>query len=550
MALAEIGAKLSLKGASSFKRDADRAAGSLDKFGRQARQADRQVSGLENAAGKAGRSLEKMGKRAAIGLAGLTAGAVAGGIVVMGDSIQKAASLGETLSKTNNVFKDSAKDIIAWSKDSARAFGLSQQQALAAASQYGNMFLQLGFTGKAAVASSKQMVKLAADLGSFNDVEPTDVLERIGAALRGEFDSLQALIPNINAARVEQEAMALSGKKTAKALTAQEKAAATLAIITKDGALANNDFAETSDGLTNQQRILRAQLDNTKTMIGRGLLPVMTDLATWANDEVVPAIQRFIDQFERGVGPGGEFKATLGGIRDTAADAWPHIESLYGKTKTVVDFVIQHKDAFTVITAGVAGYAAAMKSAAIWSATMGTNGPKAAAGMTAAGGAAKVNTAKVAGFATVLSRAAGAAGVLAGLYFTNDTVKGTLDEIGGGIKKVGSGIKNNSNEEFFGGIKDVVIGDLPFKKDKPKAVAPSKPRPGGSSQDRNMKPKTVVDVLTPGTATRRGTLTTSGGGVAVMERPTMPNVEVPVFLNGREVGRAVIDDMEDRVARR
>jgi hypothetical protein len=65
-----------------------------------------------------------------------------------------------------------------------------------------------------AASMSTDVVKLAADLGSFNNLETGDVLERIQAAFRGEYDSLQLLIPNINAARVEQEAMAETGKKS------------------------------------------------------------------------------------------------------------------------------------------------------------------------------------------------------------------------------------------------------------------------------------------------------------------------------------------------
>jgi hypothetical protein len=101
---------------------------------------------------------------------------------------------------------------------------------------------------------STDVVKLAADLGSFNNLETGDVLERIQAAFRGEYDSLQLLIPNINAARVEQEAMAETGKRTPTSSRRRRRRRRRWRS-SKDGAAAANDFAETSDGLANSTKI-------------------------------------------------------------------------------------------------------------------------------------------------------------------------------------------------------------------------------------------------------------------------------------------------------
>lgn len=226
-------------------------------------------------------------------IGGALAGAFAVDKVVgfAGSVISAASDMGETLSKSKNVFGDQAAAIEEWASTSAVSFGISKQAALAATAQYGDMFKQLGFTGTAAKDASTNLIKTAADLGSFHNVDPSDVLERIGASLRGEFDSLQQLIPNLNAARVETEALAMTGKKAAKELTAQEKATATLAIIQKDGALSANDFAETSDGLANRQRILAAQFEDVKAKIGAGLLPIMTSLAGFVLDNMIPAFE-------------------------------------------------------------------------------------------------------------------------------------------------------------------------------------------------------------------------------------------------------------------
>jgi hypothetical protein len=220
------------------------------------------------------------------------------------DAITGASDLSETINKSNVIFGANAGKVRDWSKNAARSFGLSQEAALNAASGFGNMLQQLGFTGEAALEASTGTVKLAADLGSFNNLDTGDVLDRIGAAMRGEYDSLQLLIPNINAARVESEALAMTGKTVASELTAQEKAAATLAIVQKDGAAAANDFAETSDGLANKTKIAAAQFDDMKAKIGQAFLPAITGAMGFVTDTAFPALEGLGDKITGTVIPG------------------------------------------------------------------------------------------------------------------------------------------------------------------------------------------------------------------------------------------------------
>jgi hypothetical protein len=226
------------------------------------------------------------------------AGAIAAAFAVdriasfVSSTIKLASDLSETVNKSNVIFGRNAAAVTKWAQTAATSFGLSKTAALDAAASLGNMFQQLGIGGPRAVKMSQGVVKLAADLGSFNNLETADVLARIQAGFRGEFDSLQALIPNINAARVETEALSITHKKNAKSLTAAEKATATLAIIQRDGRAAANDFAETSGGLANSQKILSARLDDTKAKIGAGLLPIMQRLLGFVADVGVPAFER------------------------------------------------------------------------------------------------------------------------------------------------------------------------------------------------------------------------------------------------------------------
>lgn len=233
----------------------------------------------------------------------------------VGGSVRAASDLGETLNKSNAIFGDQAGVMRSWAKTAATSFGLSQSEALGYAAQLGDMGRQLGLTSKQAAGFGQDLVGVAADLGSFNNLETGDVLDRINAAMRGEYDSLQALIPNINAARVEQEALAATGKKSAKELTAQEKALAVQAILHKDGARAMGDFAKTSGGFANQQKILAAQLDDVQAQLGQALLPVLQAVMGFITSTAVPALSEFTTWFTANLAPAiGQFAQQLTGL--------------------------------------------------------------------------------------------------------------------------------------------------------------------------------------------------------------------------------------------
>jgi hypothetical protein len=246
--------------------------------------------------------------RAGLGLAGkLFAGFVAfKGVQAAGDwiggAITGGSDLNETINKSTSIFGDGAAAMERWADTAATTVGMSKAAALGAAASFGDMFLQLGFTGSAASDMSKSVVQAAADLGSFSNLETADVSERISAAFRGEYDSLQAVIPNINAARVESEALAATGKTLTSELTAQDKAAAVLAIVHKDGARAMGDFARTSDDYANSTKIAQAQLSDLQGEVGTALLPTMTDLMMLVRDNIIPAFSGAAQWFGENIG--------------------------------------------------------------------------------------------------------------------------------------------------------------------------------------------------------------------------------------------------------
>lgn len=91
----------------------------------------------------------------------------------------------------------------------------------------------------------------------------------------GETEPLRALGVNLSAAAVEAKALETNVGKTKDTLTAADKATASFALILAQTGTAQGDFARTSTGFANAQRVIGAQFHDLKASIGQAFLPTM-----------------------------------------------------------------------------------------------------------------------------------------------------------------------------------------------------------------------------------------------------------------------------------
>jgi hypothetical protein len=219
---------------------------------------------------KFGGQLESLSRKATL----VFAGVAAAGFKV----VQSASDLNESISKSEVVFGESAKAIAAWSKTTAQALGLSQVAALEAASNFAILGQSAGLTGGDLADFSTDLTGLAADLASFNNTSVDEAITALAAGLRGESEPLRKFGVLLSAGAVEAEALEMGLAKTTKELTDQDKVLARNSLILKQTTLQQGDFARTADGAANQQRILAAEIENSRAAIGQGLLPAYKDL--------------------------------------------------------------------------------------------------------------------------------------------------------------------------------------------------------------------------------------------------------------------------------
>jgi phage-related protein len=298
------------------------------------------------------------GKKAATAFAAISVGAIAIGK----SAVDAASDLGENLSKVNVVFGDAADAVIDFSKKAATAFGQSQNQALQAAGNLGIFGKAAGLTGDDLSGFTTELVGLASDMASFSNTTPQEAIDALGAALRGESEPIRKYGVLLDDASMRAKAMEMGIYDGNGALTAQQKILAANALIFEQTTDAQGDFARTSDGLANQQRILAARFENLKTVLGRALVPIALKIVSAFGaliDKAQPLVERLIPKLRDLFGQlADKLKPVVSAIRDALA---PILEKVgdWMKRNTGTIKVFFGLIAGATVIAGVVGLAAA-----------------------------------------------------------------------------------------------------------------------------------------------------------------------------------------------
>jgi uncharacterized membrane protein YjjB (DUF3815 family) len=195
------------------------------------------------------------------------------------DTVMAASNMAESLSKVRVVFGEGAAAVEAWGKTAADSMGISNQAALEAAGTYGNLFQAFGLGQGQAQDMSMSLVQLASDMASFNNTSIDDAITALRSGLSGETEPLKKFGVAMNEARLKTEALSLGLiKSTSDALTPAAKAQAAYALIMKDTALAQGDYARTADGTANTMKTLQAKMEDAKVALGDALMPAFQGL--------------------------------------------------------------------------------------------------------------------------------------------------------------------------------------------------------------------------------------------------------------------------------
>lgn len=304
----------------SLTRSQDRLGRELDQTSRRAHSASGAFASL--------RSRVVLAAGAFIGGAGLVRG--------MRSALEAASDLEEEQNKIRQIYQDSADEVLAWSRTTISSHGLASESALRYAGTVGNILNASGLARAESARLSRQIVELAADMASFSNEDPSDMLDRLRSGLVGEAEPLRRFGVLLSEAAVKQEAYRSGLAKTGQELTEGQKVLARYQIIMRQTADAQGDYARTADGAANAERTLNELRKEWATIVGQALLPAYTELLTKTRDwlgsaenqrELQERVNRAVETGEKVV------RGLAQGLRVVRAAAEPVIDALGGIEK-------------------------------------------------------------------------------------------------------------------------------------------------------------------------------------------------------------------------
>jgi len=261
----------------------------VDKFKKGLNKADGETRSFSD-------KLDSALKKGALAFAAIGAAAGAFAIKIGKEAINAASDFNEELQKSQVILGDGAEAVAKFASTAAVKLGQSRTEALRAAGNFAIFGKSAGLSGQELAKFSTDFTTLASDLASFNNTSPEDAVQALGAALRGESEPIRRYGVLLNEATLKQRALALGIIDTTKeALTPQQKVLAAQAEIFAQTSDAQGDFARTSDGLANQQRILAASIEDLKISLGESLLPAALKVATFFREELIPRFKGLVD---------------------------------------------------------------------------------------------------------------------------------------------------------------------------------------------------------------------------------------------------------------
>jgi hypothetical protein len=217
-------------------------------------------------------------------------GAAAVGIgAFLGKAVGSASDLQESVNAVNVAFGSSAAGILEFGETAATSLGTSQVAFNNAAVRFSAFADRIVGQGGDVAGFVSDISVRASDFASVFNIEVSEALGVFQSGLAGEAEPLKRFGINLLDNEVKAYAAANSIGEVGRQLTETEKVQARYGLLMQETSKTSGDFANTSDGLANSMRIMKAEIADTQAEIGQQLLPVL--------EEIVPVVRELVDEF-------------------------------------------------------------------------------------------------------------------------------------------------------------------------------------------------------------------------------------------------------------
>jgi len=211
----------------------------------------------------------------AVGLAAAGAGVAVG--AAMNKSIQAASDLQETVSKFDTVFGAQKEVADAFVVELRSGFAMSEKDARSFMAAMQDLLVPMGMNADNAAQLSGEIVKLSADLGSFNNLPTAQVMGDIQSALVGNYETMKKYGVVLSASTVQQKALEMGLADSKDQLTANHKAQAAYQMIVEGSTFAIGDMARTVDSFANLMKQNEAVMGDLWADLGKVFLPLASE---------------------------------------------------------------------------------------------------------------------------------------------------------------------------------------------------------------------------------------------------------------------------------
>ncbi len=241
----------------SLERASQRSARSLGKVDKQVQGTSRTIGGLK-------------AKTAAIGLG---VGAVATKLLQFGrDSTRMASDYKESINAVEVSTGDAADEIFALGETAAKSLGLSMTAVNDAAVAFAAFGEKIDADDVGGVFET--YITRATDFASVMNLEVSDALLKFQSGLAGESEPLRKFGLDMSAAATAAFAYANGIADSGAKLSEAEKVQARYGLLLEQTDKFAGDFAATSGEVANQQRIVNAEMENSRIILGQELIPL------------------------------------------------------------------------------------------------------------------------------------------------------------------------------------------------------------------------------------------------------------------------------------
>ena len=236
-------------------------------------------SAVQKGAGYVGKGFQVAGKAAkglALGVGAVATIGVAALAPLASQGLEYASNLTEVQNVVDTTFGKSSAVIDDFAKTSMQSYGLTTLEAKQYSSVLGSMYKSMGLGSQETLAMSQNMTALAGDMASFYNLDPEEAFEKIKSGVSGETEPLKALGINMSQANLQAYAMSQGIKKNYSSMSQAEQAQLRYNYLLSATADAQGDFSKTSGSFANQQKIMKANLQQTAGEIMQKMIPALS----------------------------------------------------------------------------------------------------------------------------------------------------------------------------------------------------------------------------------------------------------------------------------